>query len=545
MKRDSYPPGTTQNANRNHHACICDGFSENYKQIERVRVAKFGKEPFGQLSSSRGYKALGAPRGLSRPAAGAMARGITVLMQHKKVGARHGSEVNVRIDANWWVLKKRRKGESDEAMEARIRADVDQLLKDEVCKRFTNATSTALPLTIALASQGMEPRAHDNPSTVPNPSSSSFESPPPTRPPAKRQDTKPSPETAAKLAAAAMPPPPPRRSIPPPTPQRPHASSRPALPAARAAALSSRISGASSDDVLKRLRKKVREAERLIAIQHEERSSREEREKMAQIDTWRQQLKLLELGTPQATPPRTPGSAASSARTERAVNAGKAAAVISTAHEELDALPSSPKARPGTRARAADVAEQLAREEERAELVHARAVAQAAAREAEAELWTLLHAPFDSWDDEVVWQLVMCEYALVHLDDVASTPKQLQLDFREACEMARHPCEVPRLRGSLQIDALQDALDRSCLLRDELERQLERYKRLYSSLLSGFGRFREVKPQPGETLPGETLLLRVWIFAYTHEFVSRLGGGGREPNRPPHCAHAATACVPD
>ena len=140
-----------------------------------------------------------------------MARGITVLMQHKKVGARHGSEVNVRIDANWWVLKKRRKGESDEAMEARIRADVDQLLKDEVCKRFTNATSTALPLTIALASQGMEPRAHDNPSTVPNPSSSSFESPLPTRPPAKRQDTKPSPETAAKLAAAAMPPPPPRR----------------------------------------------------------------------------------------------------------------------------------------------------------------------------------------------------------------------------------------------------------------------------------------------------------------------------------------------
>jgi len=29
---------------------------------------------------------------------------------------------------------------------------------------------------------------------------------------------------------------------------------------------------------------------------------------------------------------------------------------------------------------------------------------------AEAEMWALVKAPFDSWDVEVVWQLCMCEY---------------------------------------------------------------------------------------------------------------------------------------
>jgi len=50
---------------------------------------------------------------------------------------------------------------------------------------------------------------------------------------------------------------------------------------------------------------------------------------------------------------------------------------------------------------------------------------------------------------------------------------------------------VPRLRGSLRIDALQDALDSSEVLRVELLYQLDRYKRLYCAVLSGFGRFRK------------------------------------------------------
>ena len=38
-------------------------------------------------------------------------------------------------------------------------------------------------------------------------------------------------------------------------------------------------------------------------------------------------------------------------------------------------------------------------------------------------------------------------------------PKQLQLAFRAVCEESRHPEEVPRLRGSLQIEALAMALE--------------------------------------------------------------------------------------
>jgi len=58
----------------------------------------------------------------------------------------------------------------------------------------------------------------------------------------------------------------------------------------------------------------------------------------------------------------------------------------------------------------------------------------------------LLRAPLDSWGDQALWQLAMCEFALEHIADVASSPKQLQLEFRAACEEVRHPDEVPRLR---------------------------------------------------------------------------------------------------
>ena len=94
----------------------------------------------------------------------------------------------------------------------------------------------------------------------------------------------------------------------------------------------------------------------------------------------------------------------------------------------------------------------------------------------------------------------MCEFALEHIADVASSPKQLQLEFRAACEEVRHPDEVPRLRGSNSIDALMDAFHDSELLRDEVLHQLARYKRLYCSIFRGFGRFRVVALLPGETL---------------------------------------------
>jgi hypothetical protein len=73
---------------------------------------------------------------------------------------------------------------------------------------------------------------------------------------------------------------------------------------------------------------------------------------------------------------------------------------------------------------------------------------------------------------QALWQLAMCEFALEHIADVASSPKQLQLEFRAACEEVRHPDEVPRLHGSNSIYALMDAFHDSKLLRDEVLHQL-------------------------------------------------------------------------
>ena len=119
---------------------------------------------------------------------------------------------------------------------------------------------------------------------------------------------------------------------------------------------------------------------------------------------------------------------------------------------------------------------------------------------AEQELSALLRTPLESWDDKVHWQLSMWEFALKSIDDRTSTPKQLQLAFRAACEETSHPDEVPRLPGSLQIDSLAMALERSEQLVHELQYQLARFKRLYCSLLTGFGRFRKVHATPNETL---------------------------------------------
>ena len=174
------------------------------------------------------------------------------------------------------------------------------------------------------------------------------------------------------------------------------------------------------------------------------------------------------------------------------------ASAYSSAQAKAQSLLISPPTRVPTRHTSAKVQQQLADERRGREC--AREAARQEAREVEQATWQLLRAPLDSWDDQALWQLAMCEFALEHIADVASSPKQLQLEFRAACEEVRHPDEVPRLRGSNSIDALMDAFHDSELLRDEVLHQLARYKRLYCSIFRGFGRFRVVALLPGETL---------------------------------------------
>ena len=206
--------------------------------------------------------------------------------------------------------------------------------------------------------------------------------------------------------------------------------------------------------VIKRLEKKLREIDNLLELGR--RLNAEEQVKAAQRPFIVDQLALLTRRQPQTTNPSPVGTP--SARTGTPLSeaptmqrsAAKAAAECVAAHEALASIPGQPASRTSTRATADAVRQQMA--DERAAIEQARAVAQAAARKAETELLQLLNAPLDSWDDETGWQLAMCEYALDHLADVGSTPKQLQLKFRDACEMVRNPLEVPRLRGSLLME---------------------------------------------------------------------------------------------
>lgn len=282
---------------------------------------------------------------------------------------------------------------------------------------------------------------------------------------------------------------------------------------------------------LKRLRKLVREADTLVTQAKERTLTAEEHAKVGKLAGWKGELALYQnvtpagttpMGTtPVATPSRTPASELSGASTaQRGQNVGCAATACTAAHEKLDLLPTSPRARPSTRASSLEVSKQL--ERERAELARARAEAELAVREAEQQLWLLLKSPLDSWQGEAVWQLAMCEYAVEQMDNVVLSPKQLQVEFRRRCEEARHAPQVPRQRGSLQIDAVRDALSRSPALQDELVRQLARFKAFYCSIMCGFGRFYDtIKPLPGETLLG--LMQRTHQSALTW----------RPPGRPP------------
>lgn len=254
-----------------------------------------------------------------------------------------------------------------------------------------------------------------------------------------------------------------------------------------------------SGSQLKRFEKKLRQIQRLIASEAAGRElNAEERTKVDSLATLQAQLSILRAPSTPAvgTPAAASGSATSAAFTRPAACAASAFTDAAQALNDVK----EPVRRAFTRTSAEAVGRQMA--QERAAFEQQRQAAQQRALEAEREMCGLLRTPLESWDEQAIWQLAMCEFAVFRIDDETSTPKQLQLAFREACEEARHPGEVPRLRGSLQIDALRDALADSELLRLELQQQLDRFKRLYSSLFSGFGRFRRVTSQPGESLLG-------------------------------------------
>ena len=148
---------------------------------------------------------------------------------------------------------------------------------------------------------------------------------------------------------------------------------------------------------------------------------------------------------------------------------------------------------------------QVAREMEAARIAFelARLELQERAKVAEQTMLALLRSPLESWKEHAVWQLAMCEFAVQHIDDAESSAMQLQVAFRAACESARHPSEVPRLRGAMEIDALALAFASSAPLQEKLHRQLEFFKRYMCSCgggLGGFCRFRRIDLVRGETL---------------------------------------------
>jgi hypothetical protein len=324
------------------------------------------------------------------------------------VGRARGSLVHIKFDVNDWRIKKRNKDESDASMQARIQEAVDTW-RQQQCSSPASTRPTS-------SSRSLEPEASE-PDLAP-----------------------PSPETAAAM----MMPPPPKR------PNRREGeglcdhgpdstSSQPHEPAAVPAPHS----------IMRSMAKKLREITVLQAASTSRPLNAEELAKVALQPGLESQLRLMRRSqpppvvTPVSTPSARVGTPLSSAPTRPA--AACAAAACNAAHDTLSRLSASPATRPSTRATAEAVRQQMASKRE--ELERARIAALDAARAAEAELWAIVRAPLDSWDDEAVWQLAMCEYALEHLHDVAWTPKQLQVDFRAECQMARHP-EVHRPRSS-------------------------------------------------------------------------------------------------
>ena len=402
------------------------------------------------------------------------------------VAAPAGSLVNVvceafQTDRNRRVFK-RYVGESDQKLQERIQEEVDEA---------RNATATA--------------------------SSPSRRKPDPMSPPRLEQK----PNNKKKLSPSVMPPPRAKRPV-----TRGLGSEDMAVdvdtPLQQTVAPSNGSSISQEYDAtaaLKRMQKKAKETERLIDMQRDgKRLSTEELEKVAQLGHYRNQIALLQQGsTPFPSTPvqshtsvssmalgwRSRSSLLSAASTQvhwsGGINSGKAATAFNEVSTKMKSMSMSPmRRRQSTRATAEEMNKEM--EEVRRRLERERIEVREEAQQAGEALLRLLKSPFDSWGGDAIWQLVMWEYALVQLDNTTSTPKQMFWDFRSLCEEARHPSGVPRLRGSLQIDALQEALGRSRELHDTLVIQLNRWKVLYCSMFAGFGRFRKLSPDPCQTL---------------------------------------------
>jgi len=202
------------------------------------------------------------------------------------VGRAQGSTVCVQFGVNEWKPKKRNKNESDEAMQARVQADVDKWRA--IQQGATDAAALAgSPASVRKSSLSLKPSPTGAQGRM-------LDMPPP---PSKRPNRT---STASGGAAAAS-------------------SSSRAEPADSAGA----GSGSSSDHTLKRMPKKERETLRLIEQRDEGRTlSPEEAAKVAQLPNLVTQIALLQttpvvtpMVTPIGTPCRTPSSEASAART--------------------------------------------------------------------------------------------------------------------------------------------------------------------------------------------------------------------------------------
>ena len=175
------------------------------------------------------------------------------------------------------------------------------------------------------------------------------------------------------------------------------------------------------------------------------------------------------------------------------MEAANARAEEQSAREALDRLDS----RVQTRRSALETSAVLRAERERLAFEIDEREEQRAAKEA--EILEMLENPLDAFDEDAVWQLAMHEFALDCRDETL-TGRQMGVRFRALAESVRHAEELPRFRGAYELDALRDAYLENERLCRELNKQLHVFKRLYCSLMSGFGRFRKVKVVPGETL---------------------------------------------
>ena len=321
-------------------------------------------------------------------------------------------------------VAKRHAGESDALMQERVNSDFDQMTNE--------AVSTPIARPASPSNSG------------PGPSSGS-----------KRPTDKLSPSSTASL----MPPPPPKlpRKQTRGSMQLEAATGKPIdelLFGERQAASSSADSRPKDPHVLRRLEKKVREIERLQQQASDGRElSAEERTKVGELLVFQRQIALLKQPTPGSTPVQTPGSTQTpSSELSGASTQIHAAACFASARTPprgqgavatylaADARTNAPHF--GRSAAAAGGRAKRARVRSRGGSTggtRGRAGNVAAAACALGQLGrpgTL----------QALWQLAMCEFALEHIADVASSPKQLQLEFRAACEEVRHPDEVPRLR---------------------------------------------------------------------------------------------------